>query len=114
MKITEAYITDYLNSDRIILSGSFDHKLKQIIGQKYLAYYMQHPFDAYYEYRRTGYPELPINPETNRNTVKDKIPVRWMYSTWEYDFNRESVEEAVARQYGGLDDNNKLMWILQK
>ena len=75
---------------------------------------MQHPFDAYYEYRRTGYPELPINPKTNRNTVKDKIPVRWMYSTWEYDFNRESVEEAVARQYGGLDDNNKLMWILQK
>ena len=74
---------------------------------------MQYPMDAYYEYRRTGYPVLPINPNTNRNTDKNKIPVRWMYSTWEYDDNKENVEEAVQRQYEGIDDYNKLMWILK-
>lgn len=114
MKITGSYIDTYLQSEAIRLSGGFDHKLKQIIVQKYLAYYMQYPYDAYYEYRRTGYPVLPINPETNRNKEKDKIPVRWMYPTWEYDYNTECVEEAVTRQFNGLDDTNKLMWILQK
>lgn len=111
--ITDTYIEAYLQRDPVRLSGGFEHQLKQIIIQKYLIYYMQYPFDAYYEYRRTGYPELPVNPETNRNTVKDKIPVRWMYPLWEYDYNRKSVEEAVARQFNGVDDTNKLMWILK-
>lgn len=112
-QITDEYINQFLQNDRIKLQGSFENQLKQIISQKYLAYYMQYPMDAYYEYRRTGYPVLPINPNTNRNTDKNKIPVRWMYSIWEYDYNKENVEEAVQRQYGGVDDYNKLMWILQ-
>lgn len=112
-RITDEYISSYLQSDKILLKGDFNHKLKQIICQKYLTYYMQYPFEAYYEYRRTGYPELPINPETNRNSERDKIPVRWMYPTREFDYNRENVEEAVERQYGGVDDINKLMWILR-
>lgn len=111
--ITGDYINSYVEKDMIKLHGDFENQLKQIITQKYLAYYMQYPMDAYYEYRRTGYPVLPINPETNRNTDKNKIPVRWMYPTWEYDYNKESVEEAVQRQYDGVDDYNKLMWILK-
>ncbi|WP_075318382.1 SusD/RagB family nutrient-binding outer membrane lipoprotein [Bacteroides togonis] len=111
--ITDEYINRYLQQDVIQLSGNFENKLRKIITQKYLAYYMQYPMDAYYEYRRTGYPILPINPVTNRNTDKNKIPVRWMYPTWEYDYNKESVEEAVQRQYGGVDDYNELMWILK-
>ena len=56
---------------------------------------------------------MPINPETNLNVEKDKIPVRWMYPTREFDYNKENLEEAVERQYGSVDDNNKVMWILQ-
>lgn len=111
--ITDEYINQYLQQDVIQLVGDFENQLRKIITQKYLAYYMQYPMDAYYEYRRTGYPVLPINPATNRNTDKNKIPVRWMYPTWEYDYNKESVEEAVQRQYGGVDDYNELMWILK-
>lgn len=113
MKITDDYIRSYLASDKVRLKGSFDDKLKQIICQKFLTYYIQYPYDAYYEYRRTGYPELPINPDTNRNTKKDRIPVRWMYPTWEFDYNKEHLEAAVTRQYNGLDDENELMWILK-
>lgn len=113
MSITDSYIQSYISSDIVRLKGDFEYKLKQIIMQKYLTYYMQYPFDAYYEYRRTGYPELPVNPETNRNTEKDKIPVRWMYPTWEFDYNKENLEASVERQYGGIDDYNKQMWILK-
>lgn len=111
--ITDNYIEQYLQKEIIKLHGDFENQLKQIITQKYLAYYMQYPMDAYYEYRRTGFPKLPVNPDTNQNTDKNKIPVRWMYPTWEYDYNTESVEEAVLRQYDGVDDYNKLMWILK-
>ena len=111
--ITEDYIDTYLNSEPVILKGDTEHKIKQIIVQKYLTYYMQYPFDAYYEYRRTGYPVLPINPLTNRNAEKDKIPVRWMYPTKEFDYNKENVDNAVASQYEGIDNNNKIMWILK-
>lgn len=111
--ITDDYINQYIQKDIIKLNGNFENQLKQIITQKYLAYYMQYPLDAYYEYRRTGYPILPINSATNRNTDKNKIPVRWMYPIWEYDYNKEAVEEAVQRQYDGSDDYNKLMWILK-
>ncbi|WP_308595780.1 SusD/RagB family nutrient-binding outer membrane lipoprotein [uncultured Parabacteroides sp.] len=112
-KITEDYIDTYLNSESVMLKGGIEHQIKQIIIQKYLTYYMQYPFDAYYEYRRTGYPVLPINPFTNRNVEKDKIPVRWMYPTKEFDYNKENVDKAVASQYDGIDNNNKIMWILK-
>lgn len=111
--ITDNYIDQYLQKEIIKLHGDFENQLKQIITQKYLAYYMQYPMDAYYEYRRTGYPVFPVNSATNRNTDKNKIPVRWMYPIREYDYNKESVEDAVQRQYEGIDDYNKLMWILR-
>lgn len=112
-KITEDYIAAYLDSEPIALKGDTEHQIKQIIIQKYLTYYMRYPYDAYYEYRRTGYPVLPIDPQTNRNAEKDRIPVRWMYPLKEFDYNKENVDNAVASQYGGIDNNNQLMWILK-
>ncbi|MDR0429967.1 MAG: SusD/RagB family nutrient-binding outer membrane lipoprotein [Tannerellaceae bacterium] len=112
-KITNETIEHALNHPNVQLTGNFVGDLEKIMTQKYLASFMQYPWDAYFDYRRTGFPVLPINPETNRNEVKDKIPVRWMYPQVEYDYNSENVQEAVARQYGGVDDVNKLMWILQ-
>ena len=84
-----------------------------ILLQRYLASFLQHPYDAYYDYRRTGYPVLPINPSTNLNTEKDKIPTRWMYPEAEFSYNPDNANEAVQRQYNGSDDVNKLMCILQ-
>ena len=75
--------------------------------------YLQHPDnDCFYDNRRTGYPVLPLNPESNLNTDPDKFPVRRMYPQDELDYNRQNVQEAIDRQYGGSDDFNELMWIL--
>ena len=111
--ITDEYIDKYINSDVIQLKGGFEEQLEQIMLQRYLASFIQHPYDSYYDYRRTGYPILPINPETNMNTEKDKIPMRWMYPDSEFSFNADNANAAVERQYGGSDNVNKLMWILQ-
>ena len=39
--------------------------------------------------------------------------MRWMYPKSESDYNLEHQNEALERQFGGVDDVNKLMWILQ-
>ena len=113
-RITTDVIDTYLSRPSIQLTGDTEKDIEKIITQRYLSSFMQYPWDAYFEYRRTGYPKLPINPATSLNTnAPDKIPVRWMYSTDEYSYNKENVEEAVARQYGGNDEVNQLMWILK-
>ena len=83
--------------------------------QKYLAGFMQLPYQTYYDYRRTGYPKFPINEKTSLNfNAPNKIPVRWRYPDTENQYNKENVEEAIKRQYNGVDEVNKLMWILNK
>lgn len=111
--LTEAVKQNFLETPEIQLGSDKEENIEKILTQRYLASFLQHPYDAYYDYRRTGYPKLPINPETNQNPIHDKIPVRWMYPKSEYDYNNENVEEAVQRQFGGVDDVNKEMWILQ-
>lgn len=111
--LTEEVKNACLEHPEIQLSGDKEKDMEKVLTQRYLASFFQHPYDPYYDYRRTGYPVLPVNPETNQNPVHDKIPVRWMYPQSEYDYNKEHVEEAVQRQYGGVDDLNKEMWILQ-
>lgn len=111
--MTQSYIDAFLAKESIQLKGSFDEQLNMIMEQKYIAGFMQLPYQAYYDYRRTGYPVLPINPETSLNfNAPDKLPVRWQYPDTEISYNTENVEEAIERQYGS-DEVNKLMWILQ-
>ena len=56
---------------------------------------------------------IPNDPETNMNEVKTQLPLRWMYPDDEYSRNRENIEEALARQFGGADTPNEVMWLLK-
>lgn len=112
-KITDEVINTYLQNPDIQLSQGAEKGIEMIMTQRYLASFMQYGWDVYFDYRRTGYPKWPINPETNQNTDKTKVPSRWMYPQNESNYNRENMEEALARQFNGSDEVNKLMWILQ-
>lgn len=112
-KMTDAYITSYVTSEKIKLVGSMEQQLAQIVTQNYLATFLQAPYNAYFENRRTGYPAFPINPASNGNTPADKIPVRWLYPQKELDYNTENVKQAIASQFGGSDDVNLPMYILK-
>ncbi|MCD7936625.1 MAG: SusD/RagB family nutrient-binding outer membrane lipoprotein [Tannerellaceae bacterium] len=111
--MTSGYIAGYLANPAIGFSGNFEEDLERIMEQKYMASFFQYPYECYYDYRRTGYPVLPINPNTNQNTISDRIPVRYMYHDSEYSYNRENLEEALKRQFNGNDEVNELMWILK-
>ncbi len=70
---------------------------------------------AYFEYRRTGYPALSINPATSLNVNNPAaVPVRYLYPASELTFNAEHLTEALNRQFGGYDEINKRMWILSQ
>lgn len=111
--ITEEYITEFLAKESVQLTGDFEAKLKKIMEQKYIAAFMQLPYQPYYDYRRTGYPVLPINPTTSLNfNAPDKLPVRWQYPETEISYNADNVNAAIERQYTS-DEVNQLMWLLQ-
>ena len=110
VEIDDAYIDQYLQG-----KAAFDANkgLEQIIEQKFIGSVFQLAFNSYYDYRRTGLPEIPIDPQTNMNEVKDQLPLRWMYPEDEYSRNRENIEEAINRQFGGNDTPNDVMWLLK-
>lgn len=113
--IDEAYIADFITKPEIQLKGDFEYKLNQIMTQKYLANFFQvYELEAYMDYRRTGYPKLPINPSTNMNVETNKIPARFMYPSAETNYNSDNLMDAIERQYKGNDEVNQLMWVLQK
>jgi hypothetical protein len=112
-KITSTVIDNYLAGAKVALTGSTEEKLHKIFQQRYFLGFMQDGWNSYYEYRRVGYPVLPVNSLTNLNSVKTQLPLRWMYPEKELSNNREKVEEAISRQFGGNDDVNEVMWILQ-
>jgi len=113
MRMTTDYINDYAASDKVKLTGNTENKIKQIITQRFISTFLQAPFDAFFENRRTGYPHFRINPASNANVPSDRLPVRWMYPTSELNYNTENVSSAISSQFGGNDDNNQVMWILK-
>jgi hypothetical protein len=113
-KLTDDYIGTYLQGTGVVFASGAEEQIKQIITQKYISNFLRTPYNSYYEYRRTGYPDLRINPVTNQNPGdKSKLPARWMYSQREYDYNGDNVRSAVQRQFGGTENNDGVMWILQ-
>lgn len=113
MAINQDYINSYFTNEATFKISTSD-QLKQIWMQRYILNFFQDPETSYFEYRRTGYPDFPINPDTNLNEDnKNGIPLRWLYPTGESDYNRDNLVEALDRQFDGYDEVNKVMWILK-
>ena len=116
--ITDEYIDEYLkepSKTAYSTSGSQTDRLHQIWMQSYLASYFHFAYDQYFHYRRTGYPEWPVNPATNLNDeAPDKIPMRWLYPSAEYDYNDENRKAAVqAQNWGAAESINDIMWLIK-
>ncbi|SDE28929.1 SusD/RagB family nutrient-binding outer membrane lipoprotein [Niabella drilacis] len=113
MPLTQAYIDGYFTGEAAFKSSP-DDQLKQIWLQRYLLNFMQDPQTAFFEYRRTKFPAFPVNPATSLNeNNKNAIPVRWLYPSSEVNYNKANLIEALNRQYGGVDEINKVMWLLK-
>jgi Starch-binding associating with outer membrane len=84
--------------------------LTQILHQKYIAFFQNSGYEAYYNWRRTGIPTFLVGPGTANGT---KVPLRFTYPNTERSTNGVNVVEAVARQFDGKDDINMPMWLIK-
>jgi hypothetical protein len=93
----------YLEQPGVAFSSAI--ALQQIGTQKWIALFYS-GLEAWFDWRRTGFPALTPGPA---NVNGDQIPVRFIYPGFEFSLNKENVEAAVARQ-GANDINTKVWW----
>jgi hypothetical protein len=104
--VSASAITAYLAQPRITYTPGAAG-LAQIGLQKWIALFTQ-GFEAWSEWRRTGFPNL--TPVPNARTADKQIPRRIIYPQTEQSFNNANLQAAISAQ-GGSDALNKHLWI---
>lgn len=84
--------------------------LEKILTQKYLAFFMNSGMEAYFNWRRTGFPKF-YQGVGNGNS--NRIAVRWQYPLSERTTNTTNYKAAIDSQFGGKDDINEMLWLLK-
>jgi Starch-binding associating with outer membrane len=105
-KIKDADIAAFKATPIYTLSGTADQQLEMIINQKIVALYPDE-FQGWCEYRRTGYPKVPIGPDAA--ALHGVVPRREPWPTREETINSKSFKEAFAR-YGTDKRLTKFWW----
>jgi len=83
--------------------------LEQIITQKWIANYMGYGYEAWSDWRRTGFPVL--TPSAYPQNLGGKIPVRQGYTADEPSLNKANYNAVVASQ--GPDELNTPIWLFK-
>ncbi|MGE8291961.1 MAG: SusD/RagB family nutrient-binding outer membrane lipoprotein, partial [Sphingobacterium sp.] len=83
---------------------------KQILTQKYVAFFENSGKQAFFEQRRTGIPEFNVGPANANN---NQIPKRWAYPKNEYSTNESNLKEALQHQFNGSDTQNDMIWSIK-
>lgn len=86
------------------LATTPEEKLEAIITQKYIAMNFISGHEAWADFRRTTYPSI-VNGSTNAeesfasllstSTRADKLPVRWLYASSEFQLNPDNVPTGM-------------------
>ena len=83
-----------------------EQKLERIQTQKWINFYLGNGYEAWAEWRRTGYPVL--SPAPDAVNVGGQIPRRQCYISTERDLNTENYKAVVAAQ--GPDELSTRLW----
>lgn len=103
-------VAGYLSQEEV----AYDGTLERIITQKWIASWTAAQ-EAWFDYRRTGYPDLQTGEAARRNG----LPLRFMYGSDELNFNRENVDAAIQKlelsRYSQDEQNSpwSKTWVLQ-
>lgn len=103
--VASADIATYLAQARVVYAGGAAG-LAQIGLQKWISLYTQ-GYEAWSEWRRTGFPNL--TPALNAVTPGGVIPRRVIYPQTEQSFNNTNLQAAITAQGG--DGLEKKLWI---
>ncbi|MFZ6010709.1 MAG: SusD/RagB family nutrient-binding outer membrane lipoprotein [Bacteroidota bacterium] len=109
LKTVTVSVSTYMSQPAITYAGNNATGLQQILTQKYLAFFQNSGQEAYFNYRRTGFPVFHSGPGTGNG---GKIPKRWLYPISEATNNTANYNKALQLQFGAeVDDLNNDLWI---
>lgn len=97
----------YADHAAVKFSGSDEEKLSRIGTQRWLALY-PNGTEAWFEWRRTGYPDLQPTPYALNES--GEIPRRYAYPNVEATLNKINYEAASARISGGDKHHSRVWW----
>nr|WP_317047634.1 SusD/RagB family nutrient-binding outer membrane lipoprotein [Adhaeribacter pallidiroseus] len=104
--------TDYYAQPSVKYAGNNAEGLEQVLTQKYMAFFQNSGWEAFYNHRRTGIPKFDVGgPGTGGG--RTSLPLRWQYPDNERSTNAANYTEAIKRQFNGQDDVDAVMWLLQ-
>ncbi|MDF9796614.1 hypothetical protein OKW21_001877 [Catalinimonas alkaloidigena] len=106
-EVTISDFEDYYAQQEVDYAQA-ENKLQRIGEQKWIAMYFT-GLEAWFDWRRTGFPVLEPTPNNENNDI---IPIRFIYPGQEQNLNSENYQEAVAAQ--GPDDINTKMWLVEE
>lgn len=102
----DSEIVAFKTTPMYTLSGSDEEQLEKIVNQKIVALYPDE-LQGWGEYRRTGYPKIPIGPD--QSALHGTVPRREPWPTTEETSNIVSFQEALAR-YKADSRLTKMWW----
>lgn len=85
--------------------AAYDGTLKRIMEQKFYALFFI-DFQQWFEYNRTGYPDVPHGPGV---ATGDTMPYRYRYPAILQRMNKDNYDRAVDSM-GGDELNTRLIW----
>jgi hypothetical protein len=91
-------------------NASTDEKIQKIILQKWIALFGRSGFEAWAEYRRTGYPELREIGAPGGGTTNGVVPRRVPYPNSEEQLNAQNYNDAVGRLDEGDTYLSRMWW----
>ncbi|HVI45443.1 MAG TPA: SusD/RagB family nutrient-binding outer membrane lipoprotein [Chitinophaga sp.] len=101
----------YYKQPTVSYKGNNADGLTQILTQKYLAFFQNSGWEAYFNQRRTGVPVFSTGSGTGNSGM---IPKRFKYPDNEKASNTTNWTSALQSQFGsGTDDINAQMWLIK-
>ncbi|MBN9379591.1 MAG: SusD/RagB family nutrient-binding outer membrane lipoprotein [Chitinophagaceae bacterium] len=98
----------YYGQGSVKLSSTPATAINQIALQKYIAFFENSGYEAYYNWRRTGVPAFDNGVGVGNNGV---VPVRWAYPVSEQTVNPANYKAALTSQGFSADDLNQKLWL---
>lgn len=104
---SESIVSSFLSNPLVSLDGLRDDAaLERIMTQKWISTVLV-GIEAWCDYRRTGYPEMPVKSLAGNDGV---LPTRLLYPADEEFRNPVNYDEAVNGWLGGVNNMKTEVW----
>ncbi len=103
-------INAFLANPTVVYKGDNTNGRAQILTQKYVAFFENSGWEAFYNWRRTGVPAFSQGG-SGIGTSTGLIPRRWQYPQDEINYNGTNYTKAITTQFAGKDDLTKDTWL---